>query len=491
MPEKSGFFDTTADDPREYPAREFAEYFAQFIANGVFSGGTKLKVTATGADANVMIDLGAAWINGYQYKVFDSPLVLPIVPATTQDRIDRIILRLDTSTPVRAIKAIVLQGLPSGTPSPPAIVRSGDIYDLSLAQVRVKANTTIILPENITDERLNNAVCGLVTGFIQQADTTLIFNQFQAWLNTKTAQYQQQWQDFMQSVQDEGFATTEYVDNRVLTGGYGVTTNSGNAYSVTPSPAPTALVAGLRVTVRINAANTAAATLNVNGLGAKSILKGNGNAVAAGNLKANSVYTFVYSGTAFILQGEGGEYGTAVASEVRSGKTIGTESGLVTGTFAVSASNYPKDISIFGVAGLLERMTTAEKQSFADQITAKGIPASVNDTNTVLAQKIGQIVTGKRFVIGSITTPSGSAGTVTGIPFAIRNIIVYKSPVHSIFGVYSLDAPSLVSVNTLNVGGLIDVSSTQSTFEIISGGFKFNFGLTIGYSASWGYIATD
>ncbi|MNW27576.1 hypothetical protein D3C74_43750 [compost metagenome] len=216
MPQKSGFFDTTADDPREYPAREFAEYFARFVGNGVFSGGTKLKVEVTGSDMNVAISPGYAWINGYMYSVFESALVLPITPATTADRIDRIVLRLDVSTPVRSIRALVLPGNPATNPAAPAITRSGSIYDLSLAQVRVIANTTIIRGEQVTDERLNNTVCGLVTGLVQQADTTSLFNQFQAWLNTKTVEYQQQWKDFMDSVQDEGFATVPYVDQQLV-----------------------------------------------------------------------------------------------------------------------------------------------------------------------------------------------------------------------------------------------------------------------------------
>ncbi|MNW39613.1 Phage tail fiber repeat protein [compost metagenome] len=215
MPEKCSFFDSTADDPREYPAREFAEYFSRFVGNGIFGGGAKLKVEASGTDANVTVGIGYAWINGYLYGVYDAPLTLPISPATNQPRIDRVILRLDTSTPVRAIKAMVLQGTPTSIPSVPAITRSGNIYDLSLAQVLVAANTSIVLPENITDERLNNLVCGIVTGLISQADTTAIFNQFQAWFNTKTAQYQQQWVDFIESIQDEGFATTQYVDQKI------------------------------------------------------------------------------------------------------------------------------------------------------------------------------------------------------------------------------------------------------------------------------------
>jgi len=206
MPQKSGFFDTTADDPREYPAREFAEYFSRFIGNGIFSGGTVLKVTATGADAKISIGVGYAWINGYLYSVYDMPLTLPIQPATTQDRIDRIVLRLDISTPVRSIRAVVLQGTPAGAPSPPAITRSGSVYDISLAQVLVKANTSTVQPTNITDERLNNAVCGIVTGLIDQVDTTTIFNEFYAWMVARKVQFTQEWQEMMESIINDGFA---------------------------------------------------------------------------------------------------------------------------------------------------------------------------------------------------------------------------------------------------------------------------------------------
>jgi hypothetical protein len=316
MPEKSGFFDSTSTDVRTYPARDFADYFAQILTNGVFNGGQYLNPTATGTDAMVKLSPGYAWIMGYVYSIYSTSLSLQIQPAASLPRIDRIVLRLDTSLPTRSIRALVIQGSPNSNPTAPPLTRSGDVYELSLAQVRVDANSTIITQANITDERLNNAVCGLVNSLVQ-VDTTV---------------FQQQWDEFIREIQQEGFATTEYVDNRVLTGGYGATTNSGNAYSVTLNPAPAVLVAGLRATVRINAANTGAATINVNGLGVKPILKSNGNALASNALRANSVYSLVYNGTAFILQGEGGEYGTAVAGDVLAGKTIGTENGLVTGT---------------------------------------------------------------------------------------------------------------------------------------------------------------
>lgn len=107
---------------------------------------------------------------------------------------------------------------------------------------------------------------------------------------------------------------------------------SGNVYNYTASLSvvPTALTTGMRVTFKAHATGGTSATLNLNSLGAKNIYKPDGTAVV---LKTNNVYTVVYDGSAFISQGEGGgEYGNAIASDVRVGKTIGTENGLVTGT---------------------------------------------------------------------------------------------------------------------------------------------------------------
>lgn len=113
---------------------------------------------------------------------------------------------------------------------------------------------------------------------------------------------------------------------------YGVATGV-NPKVVTLNPAPAALIEGMALSFKNTTANTAAATLNVNGLGAKPIVKSNGGALTSGNLKAGSIYTVRYSGTSFILQGEGGEYGTAEAAQVRKGYTVGRESGIETGTF--------------------------------------------------------------------------------------------------------------------------------------------------------------
>ncbi|MHA7963520.1 hypothetical protein ACX93W_05185 [Paenibacillus sp. CAU 1782] len=127
---------------------------------------------------------------------------------------------------------------------------------------------------------------------------------------------------------------------------YGTTAGTATAYTLTLTPAPQ-LVEGMRVMVKLHVDNGANPTLNVNGTGAQAIRKPNGSAPAAGLLKSGSVYTLVYNGTAFTLQGEGGEYGTAVAAEVLAGKTIGTDAGIVTGTMPDRSSQEPDAISTF------------------------------------------------------------------------------------------------------------------------------------------------
>lgn len=129
---------------------------------------------------------------------------------------------------------------------------------------------------------------------------------------------------------------------------YAVDTGSANAKVVTLSPTPTAYVDGIAVAFKNTAANTGAATINVNGLGAKPIVKSNGTALTSGSLKAGSIYTIRYNSTTgnFIVQGEGGEYGTAGAAQVLSGFTIGTDSGIVNGTMPDRRGNNYEQVGI-------------------------------------------------------------------------------------------------------------------------------------------------
>jgi hypothetical protein len=154
--------------------------------------------------------------------------------------------------------------------------------------------------------------------------------------------------------------------------GFGTTAGTGTAYTVTLSPTPTALVAGLRFSFISHIASGANPTLNANALGAKAIKKSNGNAAT---LALNGVYTVVYNGSAFILQGEGGEYGTANAADVLATATIGTENGIVTGTVKLKTTAN-------GVTG-----GSAGVMDYHDAVASIG-PAAHNDTSGAIFMQI-------------------------------------------------------------------------------------------------------
>lgn len=126
-------------------------------------------------------------------------------------------------------------------------------------------------------------------------------------------------------------AYAEHLKDYVLQIPYAAAGGSANAYTVSLNPALAAYAEGVAVAVKINGDNTGAATLNINSLGAKSIVDSKGSALTAGKLKANSIYTLRYNGTNFILQGEGAS-GNALASDLLSGKTASTDAGEITGT---------------------------------------------------------------------------------------------------------------------------------------------------------------
>lgn len=82
---------------------------------------------------------------------------------------------------------------------------------------------------------------------------------------------------------------------------YNTTTGSANAYILTNTVPFAAYVAGMRLVINANFSNTAAATINVDGLGVKNIILNSGNSLQPGNIQSAGIFTLVYNGTSFVL----------------------------------------------------------------------------------------------------------------------------------------------------------------------------------------------
>lgn len=147
----------------DFDAADVAAYLAG-LTSGVFSGAEDFPVTA--ADGlTVIVGAGRGWVHpsrftGYsitkrEADTLTMPLADPSLP-----RIDRIVMRYDAGA--RAASLQVLQGTASSTPTAPAISRTELIYDLCLAEITRPAGSTSITTGQITDTRLDEALCGIV-----------------------------------------------------------------------------------------------------------------------------------------------------------------------------------------------------------------------------------------------------------------------------------------------------------------------------------------
>jgi hypothetical protein len=302
MPERSGFF-TSSNGDRKYKPDRFAKRFRNFFTDGVIVDGggvlsTELEVSAVGGNLQTSIAEGFANVQGYDFEVYDAPVILTHPTADgVNDRIDRVVIQMSRETN-RISQLIVLEGTPAGSPVAPSLTRDAtDYYELSLAQVLVQAGATALTGGDITDERPDSALCGIsnanvgVTPPTGNSASVVTVDDTDFVLVKETDQ-----QSFDASADQElknariADATTGVADAYVYATGGLVTT--GNPFDRT--------IDGNILKVKIHATNTGASTMAEDGQTAKSIKKFDvaGDAfvdVEAEDLPKNGVIDLVWS----------------------------------------------------------------------------------------------------------------------------------------------------------------------------------------------------
>lgn len=355
MTEIFRFFNSAPGDERWHYASDFADYFGSVLSSGLISNKNEpvgLQVTVNSGTLTTNVAIGKAIIKGYSYENTQPITLTHGIPEQTMDRIDRVVLRWNLRNSARFIKVFVKEGVSATTPIPPTLQRDTNVYELSLAKVTIRKNSASIVVSDIVDERANEELCGIVQSLIT-VPTSVFQQQFTAWFNGVSGDMEQEvsdWQATQQQAFNDWFATIQgaldgdigaNLANQIAThkldnAKHGVIgTATGTNTLVMTNSDVTAYTDMMLVAFKNTTASTGATTLNINGLGAKAIVKANGNAVT--NLKANAIYQVRYNGTSFTLLGEGGEYGTATASDVLAGKTIGTDNGIVAGIATIAS----------------------------------------------------------------------------------------------------------------------------------------------------------
>lgn len=181
-------------------------------------------------------------------------------------------------------------------------------------------------------------------------------------------------------------------DDRVPVG-YAVDSVGTDAYAISPTPAETAYVAGKEYTFKAGTANTGSATLNVSGLGAKTIKKNVSTDLSTGDILLNQIIVCKYDGTNMqmvsmpasiptlpidltsqvtgVLPKTNG--GTGTASNTKTSGIL-SASGSATDVIAHGLGVIPVKVKITCLSG---GTTKGQVQSFGTYITSGGTYACV------------------------------------------------------------------------------------------------------------------
>lgn len=84
---------------------------------------------------------------------------------------------------------------------------------------------------------------------------------------------------------------------------YCVAAGSANAMTAVLTPAPAAYVAGMAIRLQVAVMNTGAATLNINGLGAKPIRRADQTPLLSGDLVGGQIVELIYDGSGWQISG--------------------------------------------------------------------------------------------------------------------------------------------------------------------------------------------
>lgn len=170
---------------REYAAEVFRTYFKMFLGNGVYYGDYKnykensMKVTSAGG-MNIKVATGAGMIEGANFENLQERVFSLNRPATG-NRVDRVVVQMNSSLEVRATKLLIKEG--DGT-TPATLQRDENIYEICLAEVTVKS-TSNITQDDVSDKRLDKTLCGIVNSLIT-VDGAELYQQFQDYIDSVT-----------------------------------------------------------------------------------------------------------------------------------------------------------------------------------------------------------------------------------------------------------------------------------------------------------------
>lgn len=237
----SGFFNSV-DHDRLYDATDISRLFDGLIRDGIFASIGDCLVVKQSNQMNVTVGTGRAWFN-HTWSYNDALYPVTIPPSEIlMDRIDAIVLEINSVEAVRANSIKLIKGTPASTPTKPALTNTKEVHQYPLAYVTVGKEVTSIRQADI-ENCVGTSACPFVTGILEVISIEQLIPQwkdilnrfveentanFNTWMNGEKQNYQawltaakkeitdwqatsksdyQKWYDSIKNGYDQWFAT--------------------------------------------------------------------------------------------------------------------------------------------------------------------------------------------------------------------------------------------------------------------------------------------
>lgn len=173
-----GFYNSINGD-RKYNAIEMSSIFDGIIKDGIFATVENGMAVTSNGSMDIAIDTGRAWFN-HTWTLNNAKFILTIEASDlVLNRIDAVVLEIDSSVSVRANAFKIVKGTAASSPVRPSLVKTEMINQYPLAYVAVNAGVTSISQANITTV-IGTAECPYITGILETVSVDSLLSQWSA-----------------------------------------------------------------------------------------------------------------------------------------------------------------------------------------------------------------------------------------------------------------------------------------------------------------------
>lgn len=205
-----GFYNSVNHD-RRYDAVQVGQIFDGIIKDGVYETYKKaMMVKASSTDNQVIVQPGRAWFNHtWSYNDADLPVSMP-GPETFNQRIDAVVLDINSANSVRVNSIQVVKGTPHpNSPARPSMVNTTEHHQYPLCYVKRYGGVNTIYQRDITNA-VGTSACPFVVGVMEVMNIDNLVAQWQDAFDHWNQEKQQEFLAWMIREKESWYANIDH-----------------------------------------------------------------------------------------------------------------------------------------------------------------------------------------------------------------------------------------------------------------------------------------